>query len=193
MRIHNSHSNGQSTIGMRTMLACTLLGLFTCRARALGAPALPSSELTELTQTCQFSAAAIEHRNDAREEAVLGIDFGTESIKVSMATKTGVEMLLNNRLKRRTPTMVAFRHNRTLLGDDAVLYYDRHPLDSFADLKASLQDSQLVTIPALQQRVQPTVLPALLLRQLKEARVPSGFTAATHNDLQHAHTAKTAI
>ena len=60
MRIHNSHSNGQSTIGMRTMLACTLLGLFTCRARALGAPALPSSELTELTQTCQFSAAAIE-------------------------------------------------------------------------------------------------------------------------------------
>lgn len=63
------------------------------------------------------------------EAQVLGVDFGSETFKLS-AVRPGraIDIVLNEQSKRKTPSLVAFREGERFVGESAVAVAGPSPL-----------------------------------------------------------------
>lgn len=71
------------------------------------------------------------------EAAVLGIDWGSDFIKVSVVSITGrgqplIDIVLNPQSKRKTPNSLTFRDGIRYVGADSALLYPRFPLHTLS-------------------------------------------------------------
>ena len=97
-----------------------------------------------------------------------GIDLGTTNSLIAKFNKGVVEVLRNpNGFKDTLPSVVAFRNDRILLGDQARTYAERDPLSVGSRFKRKMGTTESLPIKSLGQLKTPTELSALVLQELK--------------------------
>lgn len=97
---------------------------------------------------------------------VIGIDYGTESMKVSLV-KPGqpFDVVLSRDSKRKIPSAVAWKNQERLFGTDAVNLATRYPGDTFVGVKFLLgRSSEDEKAKARQQQLLGTKLVPTTLR-----------------------------
>lgn len=73
------------------------------------------------------------------QPSVIGIDFGTDWLKVSMIkTGTPLDIVFNSESKRKTPTAVTIREGVRYYGSESINLETRFPQDTYARLKSLL-------------------------------------------------------
>ncbi|PYF43710.1 molecular chaperone DnaK [Metamycoplasma alkalescens] len=99
------------------------------------------------------------------KEIILGIDLGTTNSVVSIIENGNPKVLENPNGKRTTPSVVAFKNNETIIGENAKRQLETNP-DSIASIKRLMGSSS--TIKANQKDYKPEEISALILSYMKE-------------------------
>ncbi len=97
-----------------------------------------------------------------------GIDLGTTNSLIAKYTETGVEVFKNPiGFKETLPSCIAFRGDRTLIGDKAREWLLKDPLNVFAGFKRKMGTSEKYFSPQKNIYLTPIELSAMVLAELK--------------------------
>lgn len=97
-----------------------------------------------------------------------GIDLGTTNSLVAKFEKGAVEVFKNpNGFKETLPSIVGFRNDRILIGDQARAYAERDPGSVASRFKRKLGTTESIKIKSLNQSKTPVELSAFVLKELK--------------------------
>ena len=97
-----------------------------------------------------------------------GIDLGTSNSLIAKFDKGNVEIFKNpSGFKETLPSVVGFRNDRTLIGDQARTYLTRDPKSVVSRFKRKMGTSETFKIKALGSSKSPVELSAYLLKELK--------------------------
>lgn len=97
-----------------------------------------------------------------------GIDLGTSNSLVAKFEKGQVEVFKNpNGFKETLPSIVGFRNDRTLIGEQARAYAERDPKSVASRFKRKMGTSETLKIKALGASKSPVELSAYVLKELK--------------------------
>ncbi|ARV17814.1 Chaperone protein DnaK [Curvibacter sp. AEP1-3] len=103
-----------------------------------------------------------------------GIDLGTSNSLIARFDKGNVEVYKNpNGFKETLPSIVGFRNDRILIGDQARTYLQRDPKSVASRFKRKMGTSETFKIKALNASKTPVELSSYILKELK-AFVHSG-------------------
>ena len=103
-----------------------------------------------------------------------GIDLGTSNSLIAKFDKGNVEVYKNpNGFKETLPSIVGFRNDRILIGDQARTYLQRDPKSVASRFKRKMGTSETFKIKALNASKSPVELSSYVLKELK-AFVHSG-------------------
>lgn len=103
-----------------------------------------------------------------------GIDLGTSNSLIAKFDKGNVEVFKNpNGFKETLPSVVGFRNDRILIGDQARTYLQRDPKSVVSRFKRKMGTSETFKIKALNTSKSPVELSSYVLKELK-AFVHSG-------------------
>lgn len=97
-----------------------------------------------------------------------GIDLGTSNSLVAKFDKGNVEVYRNpNGFKETLPSVVGFRNDRILIGDQARTYLQRDPKSVVSRFKRKMGTSETFKIKSLDTSKSPVELSAYVLKELK--------------------------
>jgi molecular chaperone DnaK len=97
-----------------------------------------------------------------------GIDLGTSNSLIAKFEKGRVEVFKNpNGFKETLPSIVGFRNDRTLIGEQARAYAERDPKSVVSRFKRKMGTSETLKIKALGASKSPVELSAYVLKELK--------------------------
>ena len=97
-----------------------------------------------------------------------GIDLGTSNSLIAQFDKGDVDVFKNpSGFKETLPSVVGFRNDRTLIGEQARTYLPRDPQSVVSRFKRKMGTSETFKIKALGASKSPVELSALLLKELK--------------------------
>lgn len=97
-----------------------------------------------------------------------GIDLGTSNSLVAKFDKGNVEVFKNpNGFKETLPSIVGFRNDRILIGDQARTYLQRDPKSVVSRFKRKMGTSETFKIKSLNVSKSPVELSAYVLKELK--------------------------
>jgi molecular chaperone DnaK len=97
-----------------------------------------------------------------------GIDLGTSNSLIAKFEKGNVEVFRNpNGFKETLPSVVGFRNDRTLIGDQAKTYLSRDPKSVVSRFKRKMGTSETFKIKALGSSKSPVELSSYVLKELK--------------------------
>jgi molecular chaperone DnaK len=97
-----------------------------------------------------------------------GIDLGTSNSLVAKFDKGNVEVYKNpNGFKETLPSVVGFRNDRILIGDQARTYLQRDPKSVVSRFKRKMGTSETFKIKSLNASKSPVELSAYVLKELK--------------------------
>lgn len=97
-----------------------------------------------------------------------GIDLGTSNSLVARFDKGNVEVFKNpNGFKETLPSVVGFRNDRILIGDQAKAYLQRDPKSVVSRFKRKMGTTETFKIKALGASKSPVELSAYILKELK--------------------------
>ena len=97
-----------------------------------------------------------------------GIDLGTSNSLVAKFDKGNVEVYRNpNGFKETLPSVVGFRNDRILVGDQARTYLQRDPKSVVSRFKRKMGTSETFKIKSLNASKSPVELSAYVLKELK--------------------------
>lgn len=97
-----------------------------------------------------------------------GIDLGTTNSLIAKFNKGTVEVFKNPvGFKETLPSLVGFRNDRILIGDQAMTYLEREPKNVIGSFKRKMGTSESFKIKSLDQSKTPIDLSALVLKELK--------------------------
>jgi molecular chaperone DnaK len=97
-----------------------------------------------------------------------GIDLGTSNSLIAQFDKGDVDVFKNpSGFKETLPSVVGFRNDRTLIGEQARTYLPRDPQSVVSRFKRKMGTSETFKIKALGVSKSPVELSALLLKELK--------------------------
>ena len=97
-----------------------------------------------------------------------GIDLGSSNSLIAKFEKGNVEVFKNpNGFKETLPSVVGFRNDRTLIGDQARTYLTRDPKSVVSQFKRKMGTSETFKIKALGTSKSPVELSAYVLKELK--------------------------
>lgn len=97
-----------------------------------------------------------------------GIDLGTSNSLIAKFDKGNVEVFKNpNGLKDTLPSVVGFRNDRILIGDQAKIYLQRDPHSVVSRFKRKMGTSETFKIKSLDVSKSPVELSAYILKELK--------------------------
>lgn len=97
-----------------------------------------------------------------------GIDLGTSNSLIAKFDKGNVEVFKNpNGFKETLPSVVGFRNDRTLIGDQARAYLARDPKSVVSRFKRKMGTSETFKIKTLGSSKSPVELSAYVLKELK--------------------------
>ena len=97
-----------------------------------------------------------------------GIDLGTSNSLVAKFEKGNVEVFKNpNGFKETLPSVVGFRNDRILIGDQARTYLQRDPKSVVSRFKRKMGTSETFKIKSLNTSKSPVELSSYVLKELK--------------------------
>jgi molecular chaperone DnaK len=97
-----------------------------------------------------------------------GIDLGTANSLIAKFDKGTVEIFKNpSGLKETLPSVVGFRNDRILLGDQARAFVERDPKNVVSRFKRKMGTAETFKIKSLDTSKSPVELSAFVLRELK--------------------------
>ncbi len=97
-----------------------------------------------------------------------GIDLGTSNSLIAKFEKGNVEVFKNpNGFKETLPSVVGFRNDRILIGDQARTYLQRDPKSVVSRFKRKMGTTETFKIKALNSSKSPVELSAYVLKELK--------------------------
>lgn len=97
-----------------------------------------------------------------------GIDLGTTNSLIAKFNKGVVEVFRNpNGFKDTLPSVVGFRNDRILVGDQAKTYAEREPHNVGSRFKRKMGTIEVIPFKSLGQSKTPTELSTLVLQELK--------------------------
>lgn len=97
-----------------------------------------------------------------------GIDLGTSNSLLAKFDKGNVDVFKNpNGFKETLPSVVGFRNDRVLVGDQARTYLQRDPKSVVSRFKRKMGTTETFKIKALNASKSPVELSAYLLKELK--------------------------
>ena len=97
-----------------------------------------------------------------------GIDLGTSNSLIAKFDKGNVEVYKNpNGFKETLPSIVGFRNDRILIGDQARTYLQRDPKSVASRFKRKMGTSETFKIKALNASKSPVELSSYVLKELK--------------------------
>lgn len=97
-----------------------------------------------------------------------GIDLGTSNSLIAKFDKGNVEVFKNpNGFKETLPSIVGFRNDRILIGDQARTYLQRDPKSVVSRFKRKMGTSETFKIKSLGASKSPVELSAYVLKELK--------------------------
>jgi molecular chaperone DnaK len=97
-----------------------------------------------------------------------GIDLGTSNSLIAKFDKGNVEVFKNpNGFKETLPSVVGFRNDRILIGDQARTYLQRDPKSVASRFKRKMGTSETFKIKAINASKSPVELSAYVLKELK--------------------------
>jgi len=97
-----------------------------------------------------------------------GIDLGTSNSLVAKFDKGNVEVFKNpNGFRETLPSVVGFRNDRILIGDQARTYLQRDPKSVVSRFKRKMGTSETFKIKSLNASKSPVELSAYILKELK--------------------------
>jgi molecular chaperone DnaK len=97
-----------------------------------------------------------------------GIDLGTSNSLIAKFDKGNVEIFKNpNGFKETLPSVVGFRNDRILIGDQARTYLQRDPKSVTSRFKRKMGTTETFKIKALDASKSPVELSAYVLKELK--------------------------
>jgi molecular chaperone DnaK len=97
-----------------------------------------------------------------------GIDLGTSNSLIARFDRGNVEVYRNpNGFKETLPSVVGFRNDRILVGDQARTYLQRDPRSVVSRFKRKMGTSETFKIKALDSSMSPVELSAYVLKELK--------------------------
>jgi len=97
-----------------------------------------------------------------------GIDLGTTNSSIAKFNKGTVEVFKNPvGFKETLPSLVGFRNDRVLVGDQAVPYMEKDPQNVFGYFKRKMGSSESFRVKSLDQSKTPIDLSAFVLKELK--------------------------
>ena len=98
-----------------------------------------------------------------------GIDLGTTNSLIAKFDRGAVEVFKNpNGFKETLPSVVGFRNDRILLGDQARAYAERDPLSVASRFKRKMGTSEMFKIKSLGASKSPVDLSAFVVKELKQ-------------------------
>jgi molecular chaperone DnaK len=110
------------------------------------------------------------HKREARMSNAInyGIDLGTSNSLIAKFDKGNVEVFKNpNGFKETLPSVVGFRNDRILVGDQARTYLQRDPKSVVSRFKRKMGTSETFKIKSLDSSKSPVELSAYVLKELK--------------------------
>ena len=97
-----------------------------------------------------------------------GIDLGTSNSLIAKFDKGNVEVFKNpNGFKETLPSVIGFRNDRILIGDQARTYLQRDPKSVVSRFKRKMGTSETFKIKALNASKTPVELSSYILKELK--------------------------
>jgi len=97
-----------------------------------------------------------------------GVDLGTTNSLIAKWTKGSVEVFKNPLgFKDTLPSIVGFRKDRILVGDQAKAFAEKDPKNVFSRFKRKMGTTECFKAKALEQSQTPVDLSALVLKELK--------------------------
>jgi molecular chaperone DnaK len=97
-----------------------------------------------------------------------GIDLGTSNSLVAKFDKGNVEIFKNpNGFKETLPSVVGFRNDRTLVGEQAKTFAERDPKSVASRFKRKMGTSETLQIKGIKASKTPVELSAYVLKELK--------------------------
>jgi molecular chaperone DnaK len=97
-----------------------------------------------------------------------GIDLGTSNSLIAKFDKGNVEVFKNpNGFKETLPSVIGFRNDRILIGDQARTYLQRDPKSVVSRFKRKMGTSETFKIKALNASKTPVELSSYVLKELK--------------------------
>jgi molecular chaperone DnaK len=97
-----------------------------------------------------------------------GIDLGTTNSLIAQFTGTNVEIYKNSvGLKETLPSCVAFRGERTIVGEKAREWLLKDSLNVFTSFKRKMGTDENYHVPSRSSSISPIELSALVLKELK--------------------------
>lgn len=97
-----------------------------------------------------------------------GIDLGTTNSLVAKFNKGTVEVFKNpNGFRETLPSVVGFRNDRILVGEQAKAYAEKDPKSVASRFKRKMGTAECITIKVLGQSKTPIELSAFVLKELK--------------------------
>jgi len=97
-----------------------------------------------------------------------GIDLGTTNSLIAKFDKGTIEIFKNpNGFKEALPSVVCFRKDRILVGDQAKMYAEKDPRNTVSRFKRKMGTTESFKIKILDQSKTPIELSAFVLKELK--------------------------
>jgi molecular chaperone DnaK len=97
-----------------------------------------------------------------------GIDLGTTNSLIAKFDKGNVEVFKNpNGFKETLPSIVGFRNDRTIVGEQAKTYAEKDPKSVASRFKRKMGTTETLKIKALNASKSPVELSALVLKELR--------------------------
>jgi molecular chaperone DnaK len=97
-----------------------------------------------------------------------GIDLGTTNSLIARFDKGTVEVLKNPiGFKETLPSVVAFRNDRIIVGDNARSYAERDPKSVASRFKRKMGTTETIRINSIKSSKTPVDLSAIVLKELK--------------------------
>ena len=97
-----------------------------------------------------------------------GIDLGTTNSLIARFDRGAVEVFKNpNGFKETLPSVVGFRNDRILIGEQARTYAERDPKSVASRFKRKMGTTETVKIKAINGSKSPIELSAFVLKELK--------------------------
>ncbi len=97
-----------------------------------------------------------------------GIDLGTTNSLIARFNRGVVEVFKNpNGFKETLPSVVGFRNDRILVGEQAKTYAERDPKSVASRFKRKMGTTETIKIKAINASKSPVELSAFVLKELK--------------------------
>jgi molecular chaperone DnaK len=96
------------------------------------------------------------------------IDLGTTNSLIARFNRGDVEVFKNpNGFKETLPSVIGFRNDRTLIGDQARTYAEKDPKSVASRFKRKMGTTETIKIRSIRASKTPIELSALVLKELK--------------------------